>query len=79
MIVKWWTIKIHNHPCSPQFYSIYTVHDDAKDKEFELEMSWVCEESKGQHQFVPADLKAEAEQAAKVKLYKKHKIQNKHN
>ena len=25
--------------------SIYGVHDEAKDKEFELEMSWVCDES----------------------------------
>ncbi|KAI8600737.1 hypothetical protein EDD21DRAFT_415579 [Dissophora ornata] len=29
---------------------IYNVHDDAKDKEFELELSWVCDESKGFHQ-----------------------------
>ncbi|KAK8990935.1 hypothetical protein V6N11_061967 [Hibiscus sabdariffa] len=29
---------------------IYKVHDEAKDKAFELEMSWVCEESKQQHQ-----------------------------
>ena len=25
--------------------SIYKLHDDVKDKEFELEMSWVCDES----------------------------------
>ncbi|XP_039126996.1 proteasome subunit alpha type-3-like [Dioscorea cayenensis subsp. rotundata] len=29
---------------------IYGVHDEAKDKAFELEMSWVCEESNRQHQ-----------------------------
>lgn len=32
--------------------SIYGVHDEAKDKEFELEMSWVCDESNRQHQKV---------------------------
>lgn len=31
-------------PCS-----IYGVHDEAKDKDFELEMSWVCDESNRQH------------------------------
>eukprot|EP00736_Rhodelphis_marinus_P011211 Rmarinus@m.22944 len=47
---------------------IYHVHDDVKDKDFELEMSWVCDESNRIHQFVPADLKAEAEAAAKAAL-----------
>lgn len=32
--------------------SIYKVHDEAKDKAFELEMSWVCDESNRQHQKV---------------------------
>ena len=31
---------------------IFGVHDEAKDKAFELEMSWVCDESKRQHQKV---------------------------
>lgn len=35
--------------------SIYKVHDEAKDKAFELEMSWVCDESKQQHQKVIPD------------------------
>jgi hypothetical protein len=47
--------------------SIYNVHDDAKDKDFELELSWVCTESNGLHQAVPKDIAAEAEQHAKVK------------
>ncbi|KAJ3300619.1 hypothetical protein HK104_009276 [Borealophlyctis nickersoniae] len=47
---------------------IYVVHDDVKDKEFELEISWVCEESKGRHEFVPKDLVAEAERLAKASL-----------
>jgi len=32
--------------------SIYGVHEEAKDKDFELEMSWVCEESNRQHEKV---------------------------
>jgi 20S proteasome subunit alpha 7 len=47
---------------------IYTLHDDAKDKAFQLEMSWVCEESHGHHQAVPADLIAEADAQAKRAL-----------
>ncbi|KAG0228702.1 hypothetical protein BGW42_002027 [Actinomortierella wolfii] len=45
---------------------IHEVHDEAKDKEFELEVSWVCEESGGFHQMVPKDLVEEAEQLAKA-------------
>lgn len=43
---------------------VYLVHDDVKDKDFELELSWVCAESNNQHQFVPVDLKKEAERLA---------------
>lgn len=32
--------------------SIYGVHDEAKDKAFELELSWVCDESNRQHEKV---------------------------
>jgi len=39
---------------------IYKLHDDIKDKEFELELSWVCQESKQKHVFVPKDLRDEA-------------------
>lgn len=49
--------------------SIHTVHDDAKDKEFELEMSWVCTESKGRHEFVPTEIAHEAERLAKVYFF----------
>lgn len=48
--------------------SIYKVHDDAKDKDFELELSWVCEESKFKHQMVPKDVFDESVQAAKAAL-----------
>jgi len=35
---------------------IYSTHDEVKDKEFELEMSWICEKSNFQHQMVPKDI-----------------------
>jgi len=47
---------------------IYTVHDEVKDKAFELELSWVCEGSKGVHQFVPKDVFDAAEKYAKESL-----------
>ncbi|KAI0796550.1 20S proteasome subunit [Abortiporus biennis] len=47
---------------------IYLVHDDAKEKEFELEMSWIGDESGGIHLPVPKDLHQEAEQKAKDAL-----------
>ncbi|CAO3627963.1 nucleophile aminohydrolase [Cunninghamella echinulata] len=47
---------------------IYTCHDDAKDKDFELELSWICAESKYKHQFVPKEIKEEAERLAKESL-----------
>ena len=50
---------------------IYVAHEDSKDKEFELEMSWVSSldgPTKGQHQQVPKQLLEEAEKAAKRAL-----------
>lgn len=44
---------------------IYLVHDELKDKQFELEMSWVGKRTNGRHERVPADIKAEAEAKAK--------------
>ena len=44
------------------------VHDDAKEKEFELEMTWVGDESKGLHEPVPKDLFDDAEKKAKDAL-----------
>lgn len=58
-------LKTYSNSCIKLFPSIYTCHDDAKDKEFELELSWICAESQYKHQFVPAELKAEAERLAK--------------
>jgi hypothetical protein len=48
------------------YCSIYSVHDEVKDKEFELELSWICEESKYQHEMVPNAIAKEAERLAKV-------------
>jgi len=47
---------------------IYVVHDEVKDKSFELELSWVVAETNGIHQFVPKDLFDEAEKYAKDSL-----------
>jgi 20S proteasome subunit alpha 7 len=55
---------LNNAPCCDS--SIHLVHEDTKEKDFELEMTWVCEESGGLHLPVPTDLKEEAEQKAKA-------------
>jgi 20S proteasome subunit alpha 7 len=50
---------------------IYVAHDDNKDKEFELEMSWISNLSgptKGRHEEVPKDIREEAEKLAKKAL-----------
>jgi 20S proteasome subunit alpha 7 len=50
---------------------IYVAHDDNKDKEFELEMTWISDlagPTKGRHQEVPKKLLEEAEALAKKAL-----------
>jgi len=47
---------------------IYLVHDDNKEKEFELEMSWAGDETNGLHVPVPAELLADAERKAREAL-----------
>jgi len=47
---------------------IYAVHDDSKDKDFELELSWICKASNYRHTLVPKDIAAAAESAAKDSL-----------
>jgi len=47
---------------------IYGVHDDAKDKAFELELSWICTETGNLHKVVPKELQEEAEKYAKAAL-----------
>ena len=49
-------------------FSIYVVHDEVKDKQFELELSWVGSVTQGRHQRVPQDVFAEAERYAKSAL-----------
>lgn len=47
---------------------IYIVHDEVKDRHFELELSWVCEASGWRHQRVPQAVFQEAERHAKAAL-----------
>jgi 20S proteasome subunit alpha 7 len=47
---------------------IHMVHDEAKDKEFEMEMSWICPETDNQHKFVPKHVVENAERLAKAAL-----------
>jgi len=47
---------------------IYMVHDEVKDKAFELEMSWVGAETGGKHMLVPKDIHQAAEKYAKEAL-----------
>mmetsp|Transcript_150 Transcript_150/g.382 ORF Transcript_150/g.382 Transcript_150/m.382 type:complete len:267 (-) Transcript_150:335-1135(-) len=44
---------------------IYKLHDESKDKDFTLEMTWACDETKSKHQLVPQDLLEEAVKNAK--------------
>ena len=48
--------------------SIHLVHDDNKDKDFELEMTWVCAESGGKHKAVPQALLDEADAKGRAAL-----------
>ena len=47
---------------------IYVVHDEVKDKAFQLQVSWVCEETKTMHQTVPDELVAAAEEYVKQSM-----------
>lgn len=50
---------------------IYVAHDENKDKDFELEMTWISDlkgPTKGRHMEVPKELLEEAEKAAKKSL-----------
>lgn len=47
---------------------IHVAHEDSKDKEFELEMSWISSldgPTQGRHEEVPKELREEAERLAK--------------
>ena len=47
---------------------IYSVHDEVKDKAFELELSWIGKETNGLHQAVPKKLHDEAVHFAQESL-----------
>lgn len=47
---------------------IHSVHDEVKDKDFELELSWICDETNGVHQLVPAEMRDEISKRAKDAL-----------
>lgn len=47
--------------------SLHKVHEE-DGKPFEIEMSWICDESNRVHERVPADVLAAAEAAAKAAL-----------
>lgn len=47
---------------------IYTLHDESKDKPFELEMSWLSEGTGWKHKGVPKDVIAEATEWAKKEI-----------
>ena len=55
-------------PNPPPPPSIHKVHDEVKDKAYELELTWLCDESGRAHQHVPDDLAAAALAAAKASL-----------
>lgn len=44
------------------------MHEDAKEKEFELELSWIGQETDNVHLKVPKDLQQDAEAKAKAAL-----------
>mmetsp|Transcript_5 Transcript_5/g.14 ORF Transcript_5/g.14 Transcript_5/m.14 type:complete len:274 (+) Transcript_5:128-949(+) len=47
---------------------IHSLHDSAKDKPFELEMSWLCEGTGWKHKGVPKDVIASAVEWAKKEI-----------
>lgn len=55
-------------PHGDRFFSLHQVHDESKDKLYEFEVSWICKQSNYQHEFVPADLLAEANRLAEEEL-----------
>ena len=47
---------------------VLLCHEENKEKAFDIEMSWVCDESNRQHQFVPENLRQAALAAAKAQV-----------
>lgn len=65
-------IKISEKSCAELIQDaakiIYGVHDEVKDKNFELELSWVTKATGGKHEVVSGSVFAEAEKVAKAAL-----------
>jgi len=65
-------LKVANMTCKDALKEaakvIYVVHDEVKDKSFELQMSWVGSESEGIHQRVPDNLIMSAEATARASM-----------
>lgn len=59
-----------NHHYYHHYYSSFSLHKvhEEDGKPFEIEMSWICDESGRVHERVPADVLAAAEAAAKAAL-----------
>jgi len=66
-------LKLKELPCNQLIKEaakiIYQVHDEIKDKSFELELSWVGEFTGGKHEPVPLAVYQEAEKYAKDSLH----------
>jgi hypothetical protein len=54
----------------PRRRSLHGVHDEAKDKPFELEMAWICAASNWEFAMVPKDVVAAGEAWAKAEIEK---------
>lgn len=52
--------------CQHAVCSLHAVHEE--EKPFEIELSWICEESSNEFQRVPSDVVAEADRLAKAAL-----------
>ena len=50
--------------------SLHNVHDEAKDKPFELEMGWICAASNWEWAAVPKEIIAAGEAWAKAEIEK---------
>ena len=61
------TIIIKNYETKKSIYSV--MEDDIKDRDYEIEYTWICDESNKKHTEVPSDLVEEAEKKAKVNFY----------
>uniref|UniRef100_A0A0G4FX30 Proteasome subunit alpha type n=1 Tax=Chromera velia CCMP2878 TaxID=1169474 RepID=A0A0G4FX30_9ALVE len=65
-------LKLSELTCREAVYHvckiIHQVHDENKDKEFEVEVSWICEETGWTHAAVPPEFLKESEERAKKTL-----------